>query len=271
MDIACVQLDIPDTEPKARRLERVLRRVDEAANADLVVLPELWPTGYFDFDSYGASAERLDGPTMSAMRNRAQQHRIHLMAGTFVERHDEGLSNCAVFIDPTGEIVHTYRKIHLFGYGSRESSLLTPGHTATATTTALGSVATTTCYDLRFPELYRVLVDAGAELVIVPAAWPAARLGHWRLLVQARAVEEQIFLIACNGAGTQSGTELAGHSMVVDPWGEILAEAGAGEEILRATIDLEHVSKVRAEFPVLEHRRITVDGGRVLRGDQDAG
>ncbi len=113
----------------------------------------------------------------------------------------------------------------------------------------------TTCYDLRFPELYRLLLDEGAQLIVVPAGWPAARLEHWLLLLRARAVENQLFVIGCNQVGMQEGVELAGHSAVVDPWGRILAEAAADEEVLTVDLDLALVAKIRDEFPVLRDRR----------------
>jgi len=258
--IACLQLGYPPGEPKTERVPRVVGLIAEAAvGADLVVLPELWSTGYFSFDRYAAEAELLQGQTITTLRQTASRHRIHLMAGTFVERHDQSLSNCAVLIGPDGNIMHTYRKVHLFGYESQESRLLTPGDDVTVVPTVMGTVGTTTCYDLRFPELYRLLVDQGARLIIVPAAWPAARLEHWQLLLRARALENQVVVVACNGAGPQEQTELAGHSMVVGPWGQIVAEAGGEEQILRAELDLAEVERVRMDFPVLDHRRIRVE------------
>ena len=258
MQVACVQLSYPDDESKEERRDRVLNLV-EGLTADLVVLPELWPTGYFAFDRYAAEAESMEGETVTGLRRIAARCGITLMGGTFVERHADGLANCAVTIGPDGSILHTYRKIHLFGYQSEEARLLTPGTDLTVAETAFAPVGTSTCYDLRFPELYRKLVDQGAQMVIIPAAWPLARLEHWRLLLRARAIENQVFVIACNGAGTQHGTELAGHSVIIDPWGNVVAEAGSEAESLTATIDLANVTRIRAEFPVLEHRRLGVE------------
>lgn len=259
--VTCIQLAYPDDESKDQRLERVLRLLEDAADADLVVLPELWPTGYFAFDRYADEAEPLDGPTVTAMREAASRHGIHLLGGSFVERHGDGLANCAVLIAPSGDVALTYRKIHLFGYESQEAILLTPGTTADVADTPFGGVATTTCYDLRFPELYRVLVERGAELVVIPAAWPSARIEHWRLLLRARALENQVFVVACNGVGGQHGTVLGGHSVILGPWGEVLDEAGGDEqEILTADLDLDRVAEVREEFPVLDHRRLEVRG-----------
>lgn len=257
--VACLQLSNPADETADARFARVMSDVDQVApSADLVVLPELWWTGYFAFDRYAAEARHLSDEVFAELGRISARHGIHLVAGTFVERRADGLANCAVVFGPDGEMVHTYRKIHLFGYASREAELLVPGESATVADTSLGGLATTTCYDLRFPELYRLLVDRGARLIIIPAAWPAARLQHWRILLQARAVENQAFVIACNGAGAQEGVELAGHSMIVDPWGTIIAEAGDGGQTLRGDIQLSQVDEVRTEFPVLTHRRLEV-------------
>lgn len=256
MRVTCVQLDYPAGEEVADRRDRVLDLIDEAADADLVVLPELWPTGYFAFDRYAAEAETLDGATVTALRTAAARHRVHLMGGTFVERHGQALTNTAVLIGPDGDVLLTYRKIHLFGYQSEEAQLLAPGRDAPVARTALGGIATSTCYDVRFPELYRAFVDDGAELVIIPAAWPHARLEHWRLLLRARAVENQAVVIACNGTGDDHGTQLGGHSMVIDAWGDVIVEAGEDPQLLTATLDLDRTAAIRAEFPVLEHRRL---------------
>jgi predicted amidohydrolase len=145
--------------------------------------------------------------------------------------------------------------MHVFGYESLETEILSAGTSVSAgAVDGLGRVGMTTCYDLRFPELYRQIVDRGTEMVIVPAAWPAARLAHWRLFTQARAVENQMYLVACGAAGSQRGVQLSGHSVIVDPWGDVLAEGGSGEEILYADIDLGRVGKIRDEFPALADR-----------------
>ena len=256
MHVTCIQLDYSVPETLAERRTRVLGLVEEAADADLVVLPELWPTGYFAFDRYDVEAETLDGETVAALRRAAARHRIHLLGGTFVERHDEGLSNTAVLVGPDGDLLLAYRKIHLFGYQSQEATLLTPGRETPVASTDLGRIATSTCYDLRFPEVYRVYADQRAELVLIPAAWPRPRLEHWRVLLRARAIENQAIVIACNGTGDDHGTSLGGHSMVVDAWGDVVAEAGADQQLLSATVDLDRVTAIRAELPFLDHRRL---------------
>ncbi|WP_033292604.1 carbon-nitrogen family hydrolase [Amycolatopsis jejuensis] len=257
MKVAMIQLASPPHEEPAERRRRVGRMVESARGADLVVLPELWAAGYFAFDTYPAEAEALDGPTVQAAKGWARSLEAHVHLGSFIERDPSGrLFNTAVLIAPDGSIAHTYRKIHVFGYASREAELLTPGDALDVAQTGLGPVGATTCYDLRFPELWRGLVDRGAKTVVVPAAWPAARREHWRMFTSCRAVEEQVLVIAVNGAGTQhGGVELAGTSRIVDPWGTVLAEAGGGEEVVRCEVDQSIVDTVRADFPVLADRR----------------
>lgn len=258
MRVSLVQVASPPTEPVAARRERVGQLVADAAGADLVVLPELWAPGYFAFDRYPELAEPRDGDTVEAGRDWARRLGCFLHLGSFLERAADGrLHNTALLIDPAGEIVHTYRKIHVFGYRSLEATLVAPGDGVTVTETPLGPVAATTCYDLRFPELWRALVDAGAQSVVVPAAWPAARREHWRLFTSCRAVEEQIMLYACNAVGVQHGTVLGGHSRVVDPWGEVLIEADDQEGITSGEVDPSIVARTRAEFPVLQDRRLS--------------
>jgi predicted amidohydrolase len=262
LKVALLQVASPDDETVAARRDRVGRMVATSKGADLVVLPELWPTGYFAFDQYSELAESMDGDTVSAGREWAKHLGCYLHLGSFVERDSDGrLYNTAVLIDPAGAIAHTYRKIHVFGYRSREAELLTPGSGVAAADTPLGAVAATTCYDLRFPELWRTLIDAGAHIVIVPAAWPAARIEHWRLFTSCRAVEEQIILIACNAVGEQNGIALGGHSRIVDPWGVVLIEAGDDEGITWCEVDTSVVARVRDEFPVLRDRRMSVPEG----------
>jgi len=255
--IALVQVASPPEESPDVRRDRVSRLARDARGADLVVLPELWAAGYFAFDHYAERAEDLKGPTVAAAREWARDLGAHVHAGSIVERDARGrLFNTAVLLDPSGTIVHTYRKVHVFGYASREAELLTPGTDLEVADTALGPFGATTCYDLRFPELWRGLVDRGAETVVVPAAWPAARREHWRLFTTCRAVEEQVVVIACNAVGVQDGgVELGGHSRVVGPWGTVLAEAGDDEGITFCDVDPALVRKVRAEFPVLADRR----------------
>lgn len=257
--VACLQLSSPPRKGRAEHVERVASRVAKLRDVELVVLPELWPIGFFDFDAYAAAAEPLSGRIVSALRGAARAAGAWVAGGSIVERAADGrLFNTAFLADPDGEIALTYRKIHTFGYRSREAELLDAGDTAGVANTPFGGLGLTTCYDLRFPELFRVLVDAGAALVVVPAAWPEARREHWRLLTRTRALENQVFLVACAARGVDNGIRLAGTSAIVDPHGEVVAEARPGDELLLGDIDLDRVRSARAEFPVLSDRRFDV-------------
>jgi predicted amidohydrolase len=253
MRVALIQTEIDGSRPMAERVAGVAEQVAARAGDDLVLLPELWATGYFAFDDYPATAEPLDGPLVTALGAAARAARVTLHAGSVVERDGAGrLFNTSLLFDPDGTLVHTYRKVHLFGYGSREQELLTPGERVAG----LGPLALSTCYDLRFAELFRAQVDGGSQLFLVAAAWPLSRLAHWQLLLRSRALENQSFLLACNAAGRQGDVALAGRSAVVDPWGEVVAEAGAGPQVLTAEIDPDLVARSRKEFPALADRRL---------------
>jgi predicted amidohydrolase len=253
--IALIQVASPAEETVAQRRARVAELVRGAAGSDLIVLPELWAVGYFAFDRYGAAAESADGPTVTDAACWARDLSCHVLAGSYVERDEQGrLFNATVLAAPDGTVLHRYRKVHVFGYQSLEAEVLTPGDGVSVVPTPFGPLGATTCYDLRFPEIWRGLVSVGAELVVTPAAWPEARLEHWRLFTQARAVEQQVLLVACNAVGEQGGVRLGGHSRVVDPWGTVLTEAGPDEGITVVDVDPQVIARTRQEFPVLRDR-----------------
>jgi predicted amidohydrolase len=253
MRVHVIQLSYGDDETIAARVDRVVATVLAQHGADLVLLPELWPNGGFAYDSWEATAAPLDGPVVTALRDAARELGALVHMGSLVERDGTGrLFNTSVLLDSDGEILTIYRKIHLFGFGEGEPKLMTPGDDVVVH----DGLGLATCYDLRFPEQFRRLLDAGAEVVLIPAAWPAKRVGHWRLLAQARAVENQSYVVACNTAGKHSGVAMGGGSIVVDPWGSVLAEAGTDEEVLVADLDLDVVARTRSGFPILADRRL---------------
>ncbi len=257
MRVHAIQLETSLSEEPAARIERAAALVRSQSGADLVVLPELWVQGGFAFGSFAATAEPLDGPTVAALAGAARDLGAWVHGGSVVERAEDGrLYNTSVLLRPDGSLAAAYRKIHLFGFAGGETTVLTPG-TEVVTTDVEGTpVALATCYDLRFPELFRAFVDRGAELFLLPAAWPVPRIAHWSLLARARAVEDQAFVVALNGCGDQGGVRLGGRSVLVDPWGAVLAEAGNDEQVLVADLDLAHVAKTRGDFPVLADRRL---------------
>ena len=257
MRVHAIQLETSLSEAPVDRVGRAVELVRAQAGADLVVLPELWVQGGFAFGSFAATAEALDGPTVELLGGAARSLGAWVHGGSLVERSDEGrLYNTSVLLRPDGSLAAAYRKIHLFGFAGGETTVLTAGTEVVTTDLDGTTVALATCYDLRFPELFRAFVDRGAELVLMPAAWPTPRIAHWSLLARARAVEDQAFVVALNGCGDQGGLRLGGRSVVVDPWGVVLAEAGDDEQVLTADLDLAQVAKVRADFPVLADRRL---------------
>ncbi len=267
MRIAVIQLGYGDDEPTAARVDRVAALVAEQAGHDLVVLPELWaPTG-FGYRRWEGEAEPLEGPWASAMADAARAVGCVLHAGSFVERLPEPgadgntLANTSVLFGADGARLAVYRKVHRFGFGVGEPKLMEAGEDVVVVDLpdgAGGSVRTglSTCYDLRFPELYRRQLEAGAELFVVPAAWPLARVAHWTLLGRARAVENQAVVVQGNTVGTHASVAMGGHSQVVAATGEVLAEAGGGECVLSVDVDLGATAAYREAFPVLADRRL---------------
>lgn len=260
MRASLIQIAVDPDEPVNSRRQRVaslVREQRERHGAELVVLPELWPTGAFAYESFVAEAETLEGPTYEAMSKAAAEAGVWLHAGSIVERDPEGpLYNTSLVFAPDGELVRTYRKIHRFGFDKGEAVMMGAGGELVTVAAAGLTFGLGTCYDLRFPELFRSLVDAGAQAFVVPAGWPARRREHWTLLARARAVENQAYVLACGTAGTHAEVEQAGHSIVVDPWGEVLAEAGTAEETLVVDLDPAKVASTREQFPALKDRRL---------------
>ncbi|HYF95418.1 MAG TPA: carbon-nitrogen family hydrolase [Symbiobacteriaceae bacterium] len=253
--VAALQIASRDDESPSERTKRVDNVLDSAASsADLILLPELWQVGYFNFDRYADVAEPAGGEFLDWMSAKAKRYSVHIFTGSFVERHEGRLFNTSALIDPDGRVCGIYRKIHLFGYGSKEQQLLTRGESPVVLKTKIGSFGLCTCYDLRFPELFRRMVDQGAEAFLITSAWPYPRLHHWEVLTAARAIENQSYLVACNAAGMNGGARLLGHSRIVDPWGITLAGAGDHETVLRGEMDLSRVAQIRGEFPALHDR-----------------
>ncbi len=268
MKLALAQLDIDGGDPETN-LERALEAIRTAADrdADLVVLPEIFTVGYFAFDGYARYAEGLSGPMLSRVADAAADHGINVLAGTIVEDlaettdaptpAEEGLANTAVLFDRSGQRRAVYRKHHLFGYQSAETELLVPGEDLDSGIAEIEgfTVGTTTCYDLRFPELYRDLAERGVTLLLVPSAWPYPRVEHWTTLSRARAIENQLYVATANGSGEFEEATLLGRSTVFDPWGTTLASTADEPALVTAEIDPERVERVREEFPALRDRR----------------
>jgi predicted amidohydrolase len=253
MRITSIQLKIKDRS-KEEAVEYVMGKLDDAPDSDLLMLPEVWPTGYFSFDHYEKDSEEIDGPLVERICDFAVKKNVHIMAGSFVERDGDNLYNTSLFINPSGEVVARYRKIHLFGYQSDERRLLTAGNEVVVFDTPWGKAGICVCYDLRFPEFFRKMVDEGAKFFLVASAWPHIRLEAWKLFNLARAHENLAYLFSCNCSGVSNGMQFAGHSMFVDPKGIAIASAGDDEAYVSADVDMGYVEEVRKDFSALNDR-----------------
>ncbi len=266
MRAAAIQMNA--TEDRERNLATADRLVRAAARdgAELVVLPEKWSV-LGTPEQLRAGAEPLDGPAISWARATARELGIDLVAGSIVEgvAGAEKPANTSVHIGPGGEIQATYRKIHLFdvevaGTAYRESDDHTPGDAVVTSTLGDPSgteIGMAVCYDLRFPELFRILALRGAQILTLPSAFTLATTrDHWEVLVRARAIEDQCFVIAPNQIGTHPpGNRSGGRSLIVDPWGTVLATAPDGETHITAELDFARQREIRAQLPSLANRR----------------
>ncbi len=254
LTVALAQMAIALGHPD-RNEERVRAMAAQAAaqGANLLLLPELWPTGY-DLSRTNDYAAPLGQGPFALMAGLAREHGLYLL-GTALEANPNGRPfNTAALYGPDGRLVGAYRKVHLFPpMGEREH--MTAGSSLPVFGWSWGRVALAICYDLRFPEQWRVYTCAGAQLILIPAEWPVRRVEHWRLLLRARAVENQLFVVGCNRAGTDADGEFGGHSAAVDPWGRVLVEGGLEPGLFLATLDLDEVSRARDRFPWLDDRR----------------
>jgi predicted amidohydrolase len=253
--VASLQVEVSPQETMSDRLERVAELIAAASDVDVLVLPELWTVSYFDFDRYREAAEPMGGPTVTRVASAAVAAGLWLLAGSIIERDGDSLYNTSVLLDPSGNVVASYRKVHLFGYRSQEREVLQAGRDICVVDSPIGRVGLSTCYDLRFPELYRAMVDDGAEVFIVPSAWPYPRVEAWTTLNRARALENQAWLISANCCGGQPAQRYCGRSMIVDPFGDVVAGIGDRPGMAVADLDPGLVRSAREEFPFLRHRR----------------
>ncbi len=254
MKIASIQLSVVENDKDAT-LEKAKNLISKCSDVDLVMLPEIWNVGFMSFDRYTSEAEDVHGPTMTMLKSLARENSIFLHTGSFIEKKGVNFYNSSFLLSPQGEVTARYRKIHLFGYNSRETQILTPGSDVVVVETPFGRAGMATCFDLRFPELFRAMVDKGARMFLISSAWPYPRLEAWTMFNRVRALENQCFLISANSAGVNCGIQFVGHSMVSDPWGTQLAGAGDEEMIVRTQIDPEKVQQARDTFPGIAGRK----------------
>jgi predicted amidohydrolase len=264
LKVAAVQLNSTAEREANLAVADRLTRAAAADGASLIVLPEKW-TAMGAERELRAAAEPLEGPSVQWARELARELGVDLVAGSILELvpGQEKLANTSVHVDPQGEVRAVYRKLHMFdvevaGRSYRESELEQAGDEIVLSRTADGvELGLSICYDLRFPELYRILAVLGARILAVPAAFTLATTrDHWETLLRARAIENQAFVIAANQVGAHpAGQESGGRSMIVDPWGVVLAQAGDGAGHILAELDLERQHEIRTRLPSLANRR----------------
>ena len=263
MRVAAVQLNATADQAANMADADRLTRAAAADGASLIVLPEKW-TAMGTEEDLRAAAEPLDGPAITWARAIARELGVDLVAGSILERvaGQEKLANTSVHIDSQGEVRAVYRKVHMFdvevgGRSYRESALEQPGEEIVLSSIAEVGLGLSICYDLRFPELYRILAVRGARVFPLPAAFTLATTrDHWETLVRARAIENQAFVIAANQIGAHpAGQHSGGRSMIVDPWGVVLAQAPDSEGHIVAELDLDRQREIRASLPSLANRR----------------
>lgn len=266
LEVAAVQIKFESGESLADRISRLEGLISGINGADLIVLPELWLHGGFSYDTWRRDAISLEGPVLDRLSDLARHKKVWLHAGSFMEKELSGGSsemwNTSILFDSSGAMQASYRKIHRFGFSDGEPRLISAGDRTTVaevqTEKAAVLAGLSTCYDLRFPELYRHMSSEGAALNLIPACWPLSRVEHWKTLGRARAIENQCYVVQCNMTGADGKTELGGHSQIVNANGDILAQAGVEETIIRARLDMDTLSETRRSFPVLKDQRTDI-------------
>ncbi|RYM00020.1 carbon-nitrogen family hydrolase [Sporolactobacillus sp. THM7-7] len=254
MKVALIQCDVAfgDPEKNYRRAEKKIKKAMEN-QPDVIMLPELWTTGY-DLKRLDEIADTEAEAARQFAGKLAATYQVNIISGSVAKRTSSGTTNTLLVFNRQGECIKAYSKVHLFRL-MNEEKFLKPGQADGLFILDGIPSAGFICYDIRFPEWMRKHVLAGARVLYIPAEWPKPRLDHWRTLLICRAIENQSFVIACNRSGSDPDNVFAGHSMIISPWGDILAEAGEEEHILTADLDLSAVDSIRSRIPIFEDRR----------------
>lgn len=256
LKFAIIQMDVKAGDV-AHNMEVLKVKLNEAVSVaekpDVIMFPEMWNTGYA-LTEIDALADAEGKQTIALLSEFAKQHEVNIIGGSIAEKKTDGVYNTIYAFDRSGNIINDYSKLHLFRLMDEEKYLQAGDKLGRLEIDGV-QAAMMICYDIRFPELARSLALQGAKVLFVPAQWPKPRLNHWRTLLIARAIENQMYVVACNRMGKSGDAEFFGHSIVIDPWGEIVAEAQEEDTILRGEIDLSIVEKVRATIPIFEDRR----------------
>lgn len=255
MKVTGLQMDVQFSNPDAN-YEKAEALIDKAMEdqPDVIVLPEMWNTGFFPKENREHLADEDAQRTYAFLRRLAKKHQVNLVGGSVLERRGDKYYNTALVVNRSGELVGRYSKVHLFTF-MKEDDYFEAGDKLCTFELDGVPCGMIICYDLRFLEQIRSLCLKGIDLLFIPAEWPDKRIPHWETLTRARAIENQIFVAAVNGCGTMGETQYGGHSALIDPWGEYLARAGEKEEIIGAEFDMNLVKNIRETINVYRDRR----------------
>lgn len=252
--ITCIQLDIKFGDPdfNYQQVEEKIAQAVQQENSTTVVLPELWTTGY-DLTRLDEISDENGEKTCLFLQKLAKKYNIHIIGGSIAKKSDKHVTNTMFIVDNNGQLIHEYSKLHLFKL-MNEHHYLTAGKEKGLFDLGGMKSAGVICYDIRFPEWIRAHTTMGAEVLFVVAEWPMPRLHHWKTLLLSRAIENQCYVVACNRAGSDPDNEFAGHSLIIDPWGNILAEADENPGLVSAELDIDMVKQVRSQIPIFDDR-----------------
>ncbi|NBI30557.1 carbon-nitrogen family hydrolase [Chengkuizengella marina] len=254
-NISCIQFDVKQglvEENMDKAKEMIGKAVSAPHKPDVILLPEMWNTSFTK--SVSSLADAYGEKTKQFILEMSKIHNVHIVAGSISEKINGEVHNISYVCNPDGEFIADYSKIHLFQLMYEDRYYV--GGNGIGVFELFGVKAgMVICYDIRFPELVRKLALEGVKVLFVPAQWPDVRLQHWRTLLMARAIENQMYVVACNRIGSSERENFPGHSMIINPWGEVITEAEDKETILQTKIDLKLVQTVRDTIPVFEDRR----------------
>lgn len=257
MKASLIQLEIKETEAHEDLIERVFGLIDGCRGSDIIVLPELWHIGILSYRTIWNFAEEKDGPLMRRISEKAKELGAFIHCGSFVHKEGDKIYNTSLLFDRKGTDVAEYRKIHLFSCYGREADSFTHGTKPVVVDTEFGKLGLAICYDIRFPELFRMMtLGMGAEIFVVPAAWPYPRSEAFKILNKVRAMENSAYLLSCNLVGPYKHLTMVGESGIIDPWGEMVTEAIQEEGGVGGEISADTVRRTRREFPVFDDVRL---------------
>lgn len=258
-NVAILQMDVAHGDPLQNR-QKVTQLVESIVksgqNVDVLLLPELWDTSY-DLKRLDAIADTNGAEAQRFLADTAKRLNCFVIGGSIAEQRVDQVYNTTYVFDRSGNRMGDYSKVHLFRL-MNEDQYLGAGEKAGLYQLDGQTVGSVICYDIRFPEWIRTYALKGSKVLFVPAQWPNPRLNHWRQLLIARAIENQMYVVACNRVGEEGKSSFFGHSLVIDPWGEVIAEGSDQEEILYAEINLDLVDEVRGRIPVFSDRRTSL-------------